>query len=66
MGRGKQGKDLKGLIWFAKEFGLYSEDNRDQSLHLQKDSSNYSMYGEWTGKGQDLEKERQMLLEESK
>lgn len=43
MGRGKQSKDLKGLIWFAKEFGLYSEDNRDQSLHFQKDSSNYSM-----------------------
>lgn len=27
--RGKQGTDLKGLIWYAIEFGLYLEDNRD-------------------------------------
>lgn len=34
MGRDKQGTDLKGLIWLAKEVGLYAEDKGDPKFEF--------------------------------
>lgn len=57
MGRDKQGTDLKGLIWLAKEVGLYAEDKGDPKFEFSERFLQLH-YGEWIGGGWALEIER--------